>query len=108
MKRNIITFTECFKHCFSDQSVMIVHKHHACYVCVCQIYICGGFSGTECLSSAESFNPETNQWTLIAPMSIRRSGVGVIAYADLVYAVSIKHSFIVLISYDNHDTNTEI
>ena len=70
---------------------MIVHKHHACYFCVCQTYICGGFTGNECLSSAESFNPETNQWTLIAPMSSRRSGVGVIAYADLVYAVSIKH-----------------
>jgi len=73
---------------------MIVHKHHACYFCVCQIYICGGFTGVECLFSAETFNPETNQWTLIAPMSSRRSGVGVIAHADLVYAVSIKHSHI--------------
>uniref|UniRef100_A0A671SJT7 Kelch-like protein 10 n=1 Tax=Sinocyclocheilus anshuiensis TaxID=1608454 RepID=A0A671SJT7_9TELE len=51
------------------------------------VYICGGFTGTECLFSAESFNPDTNQWTLIAPMRSRRSGVGVIAYGDLVYAV---------------------
>ncbi len=61
-------------------------------LCVCQVYICGGFTGTECLFSAESFNPDTNQWTLIAPMRSRRSGVGVIAYGDLVYAVSIKHT----------------
>ncbi|CAM4694843.1 unnamed protein product [Leuciscus chuanchicus] len=52
-----------------------------------RIYICGGFTGTEYLSSAESFNPETNQWTLIAPMTSRRISLGVIAYADLVYAV---------------------
>ncbi|CAM4693668.1 unnamed protein product [Leuciscus chuanchicus] len=49
-------------------------------------FICGGFTGTEYLSFAESFNPETNQWTLIAPMSSRRISLGVIAYADLVYA----------------------
>jgi len=54
------------------------------------------------------------QWTLIAPMSSRRSVVGVIAYADLVYAVSIKlththtHQGLVLINYNNHNTNTEI
>uniref|UniRef100_A0A673LDW9 Kelch-like protein 10 n=1 Tax=Sinocyclocheilus rhinocerous TaxID=307959 RepID=A0A673LDW9_9TELE len=51
------------------------------------VYICGGFTGTDCLFSAECFNPETNQWTLICPMRSRRSGVGVIAYGDLVYAV---------------------
>ena len=59
----------------------------------CQIYICGGFTGAEYLSSAESFNLETNQWTLIAPMSSRRISLGVIAYADRVYAVSIKHTY---------------
>uniref|UniRef100_A0A672NPT7 Kelch like family member 10 n=1 Tax=Sinocyclocheilus grahami TaxID=75366 RepID=A0A672NPT7_SINGR len=43
-----------------------------------RVYICGGFTGTDCLFSAECFNPETNQWTLICPMRSRRSGVGVI------------------------------
>lgn len=57
-------------------------------VFVWQVYICGGFTGVECLFSAESFDPETNQWTLIAPMRSRRSGVGVISYGNLVYAVS--------------------
>lgn len=52
------------------------------------MYICGGFNGNECLFTAESYSPQTNQWTLTAPMRSRRSGVGVIAYAEQVYAVS--------------------
>ncbi len=42
----------------------------------------------------ESFNPEMNQWTLIAPMRSRRSGVGVITYGNLVYAVSTSYFWI--------------
>jgi len=45
-----------------------------------KIYICGGFNGQECLHNAESYDPAANQWTMIAPMRNRRSGVGVIAY----------------------------
>uniref|UniRef100_A0A3Q4HFU4 Kelch like family member 10 n=1 Tax=Neolamprologus brichardi TaxID=32507 RepID=A0A3Q4HFU4_NEOBR len=52
-----------------------------------QIYICGGFNGNECLQTAEYYNPESNQWTIISPMNSRRSGIGVIAYADHVFAV---------------------
>nr|KAG5693716.1 hypothetical protein BaRGS_008358 [Batillaria attramentaria] len=51
------------------------------------IYICGGFNGQECLNSAEYYDPVANQWTLIAPMRNRRSGVGVIAYHGQVYAL---------------------
>ncbi|CAF1403894.1 unnamed protein product [Adineta ricciae] len=52
-----------------------------------RIYICGGFNGQECMNSAEYFDPKTNQWTMIAPMRNRRSGVGVIAYHDCIYAL---------------------
>ncbi|RUS89374.1 hypothetical protein EGW08_002894 [Elysia chlorotica] len=52
-----------------------------------EIYICGGFNGSECLCSAEVYNPATDQWTLVPPMSSRRSGVGVIAYNGAIYAV---------------------
>lgn len=55
-----------------------------------QVYICGGFNGTECLITAEVYDAATNQWTAIAPMSRRRSGVGVVAYDDKVYAVREK------------------
>ena len=57
-----------------------------------QVYVCGGFNGTECLFNAESYCPKTNQWTPIAPMSRRRSGVGVIAYKEHLYAVSYTHN----------------
>lgn len=53
-----------------------------------QVYICGGFNGNECLSTAEVYNAESNQWTVIAPMRSRRSGIGVTAYGEHVYAVS--------------------
>lgn len=56
--------------------------------CSLQVYICGGFNGAECLSTAECYNPETDRWTMIASMGTRRSGIGVIAYADHVFAVS--------------------
>ena len=40
----------------------------------------GGFSVTSRLSSVERYDPEKNEWTLVAPMSVCRSttGVGVI------------------------------
>ena len=52
-----------------------------------KVYICGGFNGHECLSTAESFDPLTNQWTLLEPMRNRRSGIGVIAYKGEIYAL---------------------
>lgn len=58
-----------------------------------QIYICGGFNGTECLQTCESYNPIVDEWTLLAPMSIQRSGVGVIASLTYVYAVSTNISY---------------
>lgn len=53
-----------------------------------QVYICGGFNGNECLTTCEYYNPETNEWTMVRPMHNRRSGNGVVAYADHIYAVS--------------------
>ncbi|XP_040190742.1 kelch-like protein 10 [Rana temporaria] len=52
-----------------------------------KIYICGGSNGEEYLFTAEVYNPTTDQWSMIAPMWNQRSGVGVIAYGDLIYAV---------------------
>jgi kelch-like protein 10 len=52
-----------------------------------KLYICGGFNGQECLSSAEVFDPDTRQWTLLNPMRNRRSGIGVIAYHGCIYAL---------------------
>ncbi|RMC04965.1 hypothetical protein DUI87_18145 [Hirundo rustica rustica] len=69
--------SEEFLHLSAEDLTHIIEK----------VYICGGFDGDQCLSSAEMFNPTRNQWFLIAPMSSRRSGVGVMAYGNQVYAV---------------------
>uniref|UniRef100_A0A672G8Q6 Uncharacterized protein n=1 Tax=Salarias fasciatus TaxID=181472 RepID=A0A672G8Q6_SALFA len=51
-----------------------------CYVTVTVlkglIYALGGYDGQMHLDSAEHYQPESNQWTLIAPMRERRSGAG--------------------------------
>lgn len=39
------------------------------------------------MNSAEYYSPDTGQWTLITNMNSRRSGVGVIAYNDCIYAL---------------------
>lgn len=62
-------------------------ENQACILFCFQVYICGGFNGNECLHTAEYYSPETDQWTQITPMESRRSGIGVIAYADHVFAV---------------------
>lgn len=67
-----------------------------------KIYICGGFNGNECLQTAEYFNPETNQWTMISPMNSRRSGIGVIAYADHVFAVRPQSSADTHVTYKSN------
>lgn len=39
------------------------------------------------MNSAEYYTPETGEWTLITNMNSRRSGVGVIAYNECIYAL---------------------
>lgn len=52
-----------------------------------QVYICGGFITEEPLTSAECYNPDTNQWTLIAPMGSPRTAAGVIGFSGQLYVV---------------------
>ena len=47
-----------------------------------KIYIAGGFNGNEVLSSAEVYDPISNQWTLIPSMSRPRSGVQLVQFED--------------------------
>jgi len=48
----------------------------------------GGFDGSTGLNSAEMYDPRTHEWRMIAPMSTRRSSVGVGVVNGLLYAVS--------------------
>lgn len=58
-----------------------------------KIYITGGFNGHECLNSAEVYDPDTNQWSMIAPMRSRRSGVSCISYHSHVYVIGNSRNF---------------
>jgi len=55
---------------------MIIYQRR-CYVSVVLlddiIYAMGGFDGHHRLGSAEKYNFERNQWTMIAPMTSQRS-----------------------------------
>lgn len=52
-----------------------------------RLYAVGGRDGSSCLKSMECFDPHTNKWSLCAPMSKRRGGVGVATYNGFLYAV---------------------
>lgn len=40
------------------------------------LYAIGGFNGKERLKSCECYHPENNEWTVIPPMNVGRSGAG--------------------------------
>ncbi|CAK8672308.1 unnamed protein product [Clavelina lepadiformis] len=73
--------------------------HNRCYISVAvldkKIYALGGmngesrcgFNGQECLFTAEFYEPDASVWTRITPMRSRRSGVSIISYHGLIYAV---------------------
>lgn len=42
------------------------------------LYAVGGFDGAERLRCVECYDPDTDQWKFVAPMSSRRSGAGTI------------------------------
>lgn len=50
-------------------------KHLGCAVYQDMIYSVGGRDDTTELSSAERYNPRTNQWSPVVAMTSRRSGV---------------------------------
>lgn len=40
------------------------------------LYAIGGYDGHERHKSTECYHPENNEWTMIAPMHVARSGAG--------------------------------
>jgi len=43
------------------------------------LYVVGGYDGESRLSTVECYHPENNEWQLVAPMSVTRSGAGKLA-----------------------------
>jgi len=54
------------------------------YVCLSAV---GGWCSGDAISSVERYDPQSNEWRMVAPMSKRRCGVGVSVLNDLLYAV---------------------
>lgn len=67
--------------------------YRRCYVSVCvfndKIYAIGGHDGHNRLRTAEVYDPETNQWTLLASMTNRRSDADCCVVNDNIYVVGL-------------------
>jgi len=56
--------------------------------CVDQnIYVAGGYDGVSQLSSVERYNVETDQWQMLAPLSIPRSAHSLTFVSNKIYAI---------------------
>ena len=69
--------------------VQVVLKSLKSKYCVQQVFhpFSGGHNGVSHLRSVECFNPVTNEWTIVAPMSRPRTGLSVAVLNGLLYAV---------------------
>lgn len=57
-------------------------------------------------ASVERFDPQTNEWKMVAPMSKRRCGVGVAVLFELLYAVGGHDGQSYLNSIERYDPQT--
>jgi len=55
--------------------------------CTLRTIAVGGWCSGDAISSVERYDPQSNEWRMVAPMSKRRCGVGVSVLNDLLYAV---------------------
>lgn len=65
---------------------MIIHIHIICPFSF-PWPVVGGWCSGDAISSVERYDPQTNEWRMVASMSKRRCGVGVSVLDDLLYAV---------------------
>ena len=61
--------------------------YHGCIIVGDQMFVIGGFDGTEYFNSCRSFHLIDRQWTNIAPMNERRCYVSVAYLNGLLYAM---------------------
>lgn len=71
---HVYCFMECLTFIFSEE-------------CSCSCPVVGGWCSGDAISSVERYDPQTNEWRMVASMSKRRCGVGVSVLDDLLYAV---------------------
>ncbi|KAK6194677.1 hypothetical protein SNE40_000267 [Patella caerulea] len=70
------------------------------------LFAVGGWCSGDAISSVEKYDPQANEWRLVAPMSKRRCGVGVAVLNDLLYAVGGHDGQSYLNSIERYDPHT--
>lgn len=68
--------------------------------------VVGGWCSGDAISSVERYDPQTNEWRMVASMSKRRCGVGVSVLDDLLYAVGGHDGSSYLNSVERWATNS--
>lgn len=66
------------------------------------------YDGLNDLSTAESYNPMTNQWANITPMGTKRSCLGICAFDGLLYVCGGYDGASCLSSMERYDTLTGV
>ncbi|EYC19505.1 hypothetical protein Y032_0024g901 [Ancylostoma ceylanicum] len=57
-------------------------------------------NGSECLNTVECYDPTVNRWFSIAPMKVARKGLSVVAYDNVIYAISGENDSTTLCSME--------
>ncbi|KAG2461563.1 KLH20 protein, partial [Polypterus senegalus] len=70
------------------------------------LFAVGGWCSGDAISSVERYDPQTNEWRMVASMSKRRCGVGVSVLDDLLYAVGGHDGSSYLNSVERYDPKT--
>ena len=67
------------------------------------IYACGGFDGDKDLKECEFFMPDANEWTMISPMNVARSGCKTVAAEGKLYTLGGWNGTEILDSCEMYD-----
>ncbi|CAG0879760.1 unnamed protein product [Darwinula stevensoni] len=70
------------------------------------LFAVGGWCSGDAIQSVERYDPQTNEWRMVASMSKRRCGVGVAVLSDLLYAVGGHDGQSYLNSIERYDPQT--
>ena len=85
-----------------------VERRVARYLRSDHLYAVGGHDSTRDLSSVECYDPSTNVWSVVAPMSTARAGHGVAGLGGFLYAVGGYDGTYQLSSVGRFDPSTNV
>lgn len=68
-----------------------------------ELYVAGGCDVWACLNSVEKYNPESDSWSLIAPLNVARRGCGLACLNGRLYAIGGHDGTVSLCSVEVYD-----